>query len=142
MSKEAQAGLILKMYDLRREETMRVARDWFFREFNPATLDDFQAAMFGPHSGHLRMVISYWDMYAALVLHDAIDANLFRDCNGEHIGVFSKIEPILKDVQQAYTPRFAANLEKLIDQTPDGRQQTAAQRERMKAIMEKMAKSK
>ncbi len=142
MSKEAQAGLILKMYDLRREETMRVARDWFFREFNPATLDDFQAAMFGPHSGHLRMVISYWDMYAALVLHDAIDANLFRDCNGEHIGVFSKIEPILKDVQKAYTPRFAANLEKLIDQTPDGRQQTAAQRERMKAIMEKMAKSK
>ena len=48
MSKEAQAGLILKLYDLRREETMRKARDWFFMEFHPATLDDFQAAMYGP----------------------------------------------------------------------------------------------
>jgi hypothetical protein len=142
MSKEAQAGLILKLYDLRREETMRKARDWFFMEFHPATLDDFQAAMYGPHSGHLRMVISYWDMYAALVLHETIDAGLFRDCNGEYIGVFSKIEPILKDIQKAYSPRFAANLERLIDLTPDGRQQSATQRERMKAIREKMPKAK
>ena len=30
-----EAGLILKFYELRREETMRKARDWYFREFNP-----------------------------------------------------------------------------------------------------------
>ncbi len=32
MSKQAEAGLILKLYELRREETMRRARDWYFRE--------------------------------------------------------------------------------------------------------------
>jgi hypothetical protein len=139
MSKQEEAGLILKLYELRREETMRKARDWFFRDFNPQSLADFTAAMFGEHSGHLRMVISYWDMVAALVNHEAIGLSLFHDCNGEHIGVFSKIEPLLKEIRAAYSERFAANLEKLIDATPDGRKLAAAQRERMKAIMAQLA---
>src|SRR5437763_13249590 len=49
MSKEAQAELILKLYDLRREETMRKARDWYFREFNPESFSDIKAALFGEH---------------------------------------------------------------------------------------------
>jgi hypothetical protein len=135
MSKQEEAGLILKLYELRREETMRKARNWYFREFNPQSLDDFKAAMFGEHSGHLRMVISYWDMAAALVNSGAISAELFHDCNGEHVGVFAKIELLMPEIKAAMSPRFAANLEKLIDSIPDGRKLTAAQRERMKAIM-------
>ena len=57
MSKQEEAGLILKLYELRREDTMRKARDWYFREFNPQSMADFNAAMFGEHSGHVRMVI-------------------------------------------------------------------------------------
>ena len=34
MSKYEDANLILKLYDLRREKTMRDARNWFFT-FNP-----------------------------------------------------------------------------------------------------------
>jgi hypothetical protein len=139
MSIQEEAGLILKLYALRREDTMRKARDWFFLEFNPQSVTDFTAAMFGEHSGHLRMVISYWDMAAALVNDGAISLELFHDCNGEHIGVFSKIEPLLKDIRTAYSPRFAANLEKLIDATPDGRKLAAENRERMKAIMAQVA---
>ena len=36
MSKQEEAGLILKLYELRREDTMRKARDWYFREFQSA----------------------------------------------------------------------------------------------------------
>ena len=71
MSKQEEAGLILKLYELRREDTMRKARDWYFREFNPQTMAEFNNAMFGEHSGHLRMVTSYGDMAAALVLMTA-----------------------------------------------------------------------
>ncbi len=46
MSKQAEAELILKLYDLRREDTMRKARDWYFRDFNPTSLADVNAAMF------------------------------------------------------------------------------------------------
>ncbi|HML16979.1 MAG TPA: hypothetical protein VK419_08125, partial [Bryobacteraceae bacterium] len=62
MSKQEEAGLILKLYELRREETMRKARDWFSREFHPQTIEDYNRALFSEHSGHLRMVTSYWDM--------------------------------------------------------------------------------
>jgi len=67
MSKQEEAGLILKLYELRREETMRKARDWYFREFNPQSFADFRAALFSEHDGYLRMVVTYWDMAAALV---------------------------------------------------------------------------
>jgi len=139
MSIQDEAGLILKLYELRREETMRKARDWFFREFNPETVADFSAAMFGEHSGHLRMVLTYWDMAAVLVNRGAISLDLFTDANGEHIGVFAKIEPLLGEIRTAYGPHFAANLEKLIDATPDGRKRTAGNREQMKAMRARMS---
>ena len=139
MSKQEEAGLILKLYELRREETMRKARDWYFREFNPQSMADFTSTMFGEHSGHLRMVITYWDMAAALVNNGAISLELFSDSNGEHIGVFSKIEPLLGEIRAAYGPQFAGNVEKLIDATPDGRKRVAATRERMSAIRAQLA---
>ncbi len=139
MSKQEEAGLILKLYELRREDTMRKARDWYFREFHPQSMADFNAAMFGEQSAYLRMVVTYWDMTAALVNNGAISLQLFNDSNGEHIGVFSKVEPLLGEIRAAYGPQYAANFEKLIDSTPDGRKRVAAAREQMKSIRAQLA---
>ena len=118
---------------------MRKARDWYFREFNPQNMAEFSAAIFGEHSGHVRMVVTYWDMAAALVNRGAISLDLFTNANGEQIGVFAKIEPILGEIRAAFGPQFAANLEKLIDATPNGRARTAGTREQMKAIRAQLA---
>ncbi len=134
MSKQAEAELILKLYELRREDTMRKARDWYFSDFNPESVADVTAAMFSEHSGHLRMVMSYWEMAAAMVNHGAISIDLFTDTNGEHIGVFSKLEPLLTEMRAAYGPQFCTSLEKLIDATPNGRERVAQMRERYKGI--------
>jgi hypothetical protein len=142
MSKQEEAGLILKLYELRREAKMREARDWYFRDFNPESLTDFNNAMFSEHSGYLRMVLTYWDMAAALVNRGAISLEFFNDTNGEHIGTFSKIEPLLGEIRSAYGPQFVANLEKLIDETPEGRQRVATARERMKGIRAEVAAKK
>jgi len=139
MSIQDEAGLILKLYELRREETMRAARNWYFSEFNPQSLADFQSAMFGAHSGHLRMVVTYWDMAAALVNRGAISMELFNDTNGEHIGIFAKIEPLLPEIRHAFGPGYLANLEKLIDATPDGRKRSANSREMIKAMRARMS---
>jgi hypothetical protein len=139
MSKHDEADLILKLYELRREPTMRAARDWYFREFHPQSGDDIRSAVFGEHSAHLRMVTSYWDMAAALVNHGAISIDFFNDTNGEHFGVFAKMEPVLEEARTILGPGVFANLEKLIDATPDGRARTAAIRERMKGIRAEMA---
>jgi hypothetical protein len=138
MSIQEEAGLILKLYELRREETMRQARNWYFAEFNPQSMADFTSAIMGEHSGHLRMVVTYWDMAAVLVNRGAINLDLFTEANGEHIGVFAKIEPLLSDVRQAFGMGWAVNLEKLIDAMPDGRKRAAGMREQMKAIRARM----
>lgn len=140
MSKQEEANLILKLYELRREETMRKARDWYVRDFHPNSFADVNSSMFSEHSGHLRMVLTYWDMAAALVNHGAIDIDLFNDTNGEHIGVFSKIEPFIAEIRAAYGPQFLKSLEKLIDATPNGRERLAMMRERMKVIRAELAK--
>jgi hypothetical protein len=138
MSVQQEADLILKLYELRREPTMRAARDWFFMHFDPQSVADLNAAMFSEHSGHVRMVMSYWEMAAALVNHGAISLDFFNDTNGEHIGVFAKLEPLLGEVRAAYGPTFCASLEKLIDETPGGREKVAGMRERYKAIKAQM----
>jgi hypothetical protein len=139
MSKTEEAGLILKLYELRREETMRKARDWYFREFNPQSMADFSATIFGEHSGHLRMVVTYWDMAAALVNTGAISLDMFTETNGEYIGVYAKLEPLLGEIRAAYGPGWASNIEKLIDASPNGRKQLDAHRERVKSIRAGMA---
>jgi len=134
-----EGSLILKLYELRREETMRKARDWYFREFHPESMADFNAALLGEHSGHLRMVVSYWDMAAGLVKNGAISLQMFNDTNGEHIGTFAKIEPLLTEIRAAFGQQWAANLEQLIDATTDGRKKVAEARERMKSIRAQLA---
>jgi hypothetical protein len=141
MSKQDEAGLILKLYELRREEKMRNARDWYFRDFHPQSFADFNTAMFAENGAYLRMVLSYWEMAAALVKNGAVSLELFSDSNGEHIGVFSKIEPLIGEIRAAYGPQFASSFEKLIDATPDGRKRVAQSREQMKSIRAQMAQS-
>ena len=139
MAKHEEADLILKLYDLRREATMRIARDYVVRDFNPQSMSDITSALMGEHSGHVRMVYSYWEMAAALVNHGAIDISLFNDTNGEQFAVFGKIEPFLDEVRAAFGQQFLVNLEKLVDATPDGRKRVSEGRERMKAFRAQMA---
>ena len=95
MSKHQDADLILKLYDLRREAAMREARNWFFT-FNPTSVQDIIEVLLSEHSGHYRMVISYWEMAAAMVNKGAIDEKLFNETNGEHIFVYAKIAPVIE----------------------------------------------
>ena len=88
MSKQADADFILKLYDLRREPVMREARNWFFT-FNPTSVQDFVDVLMGEHSGHYRMVISYWDMAASMVNQGAIDEELFNASGGEIVFVYA-----------------------------------------------------
>ena len=139
MSKQEDANLILRLYEIRREPVMREARNWFF-SFNPSTPAEYMDAMMGPNSGHLRMVISYWDMAASLVNHGAIDEQMFNDCNGEHLFIFAKIEPVLEDLRQEWNqPDMLKNFETLVRRVPENKEKLAAIRERIKMIQSMMA---
>ena len=129
------ADLLVKLYDLRREATMREARNWYFREFNPSTLEEVMATVGGPHSGHFRMVTSYWDMAASFVINGAINEQMFNDANGEQVGVFAKIEAFLADYRvKTGSANYLANLEKVVMRRPGAKEQLAAFRERIRMI--------
>ena len=144
MGKHEDADLILKLYDLRREPVMREARNWFFG-FNPTSAQDIIDVLLGEHSGHYRMVISYWDMAAALVNNGAIDEQLFNETNGEHIFIYAKIEPVIAEIRALFgAPDFLQNLEKVVKRTPNIDEKIATMRERMKkfaAMSEERAKA-
>lgn len=135
MSKQAEADLILKLYDLRREPVMREARNWF-ATFNPQKPEDFLEVLTSEKSGLYRMVISYWDMACSLVINGAIDAQMFNDANGEHIFVYAKMEPFIPMLrEQMQSPQFLGSLEKVVKALPDSEKRVAAVRERIKKII-------
>jgi hypothetical protein len=139
MGKHEEADLILKLYDLRRETVMREARNWYF-SFNPTNVQDVMETMVGDHSGHLRMVISYWDMACAMVTNGAIDEDLFNQTNGEHVFVYMKIEPVLEDIRKMFdNPDFLKNLETVVKRIPDIEKKLPAMRERMGKFAEMRA---
>jgi len=134
MSKQEDANLILKLYDLRREAVMREARNWFF-SFNPTTVQDFTDVLISEKGAYLRMVVSYWEMAAALVNNGALDEQMFNEANGEHVFVFSKIQPFLAELRRTWRmPLYLEQFEKLVLRIPEIDQRLADMRERMKQL--------
>jgi hypothetical protein len=113
------AQLILKLYDLRREAEMRKARHWFTVEFWPQSADDFLKvanAFPSQENAWMRQVGGYWDMAASLVLHGALNEELFLQpgVSGEMFFIFAKIHPFLKEIREKMNnPDAFANIEKI-----------------------------
>jgi hypothetical protein len=122
MAKQAtahDANLILKLYDLRREAEMRKARNWYMIEFWPQSADDILKvanAFPSQENAWMRQVGGYWDMVAALVLHGALNEDLFLQPGicGEMFFIFAKVHPFLKEVREKMNnPEIFVNIEKV-----------------------------
>jgi len=132
MSKQEDANLILKLYDLRREPVMREARNWFFT-FNPTSIQDFFDVLLGEHSGHYRMVVSYWDMAASMVNQGAIDEELFNASGGELVFVYAKIAKFIPELREVFgSQELFQNMDTLVRRMPNIDERIAKMNERMK----------
>src|SRR6185437_10451463 len=110
------AGLLLNLYELRTEPTLRAARAWFAFEFHPQSAKDVLAAWLGPghESAPYRMVTTYWDMAASLVVQGAIPPEMFNTANTEHFAFFVKLRPCLAEVRTTTGyPDYLENLERV-----------------------------
>ncbi len=137
MSKVESADLILKLYELRREATMREARNWILSFFPESAADVMQAMIDPQTSAHYRMVVTYWDMAASFVNHGAIDEEMFADAHNEHLVVFSKIEPYLIEIREVMANQnYLKNLETLAMKMPDAKAELGKRREMMKRWMQ------
>jgi len=113
----ADAEIILKLYQLRTETVLREARAWMTGEFWPDTAEEFFAVAFNPsdpHNAWFRQVITYWEMAAAMVLHGAVSAELFVDCNAEGFFLLAKFAHILEDIR-VKNPMFMMKTSEMVN---------------------------
>jgi hypothetical protein len=113
----ADAQIIIGLYQLRTEAVLRQARAWITGEFWPATAEEFFAVAANPtdpHNAWLRQVLTYWEMAAAMVLHGAVSAELFVDCNAEGFFLLAKFAPILDDIREK-NPGFLSKTAELVN---------------------------
>lgn len=121
------AEIILKLYDLRREAELRKARNWFTVDFWPESADELikvASAFPSQENAWIRQVGGYWDMAAALVLHGALNEELFLQpgCSGEMFFIFGKIYPFLKEFREkTNSPEAFSNVERVVTGSKIGR---------------------
>ena len=91
------ANLILRLYELRREEKLRKGREWFSANFHAASQEEMQkvAPPGSQENAYFRMVVSYWEMVAALVTSGVLNQDLFFQTNGELLFVWERVRELL-----------------------------------------------
>jgi hypothetical protein len=132
----ADAGIILKLYELRTEAVMREARAWVVGQFWPRTADEYLAVAENPadpHSAWLRQVLSYWEMAAALVLHGTVSAELFVDCSAEGFFLLAKFGPLLEAIREK-NPMFLTKYSELVSRFATATQRYEAIQKRVEAM--------
>ncbi|MBX3290575.1 MAG: hypothetical protein KF855_14765 [Acidobacteria bacterium] len=128
MSKSGDALAILKLYELRRDSKMRAARQWYTNVFDPQSAQDLIALFASGEraSAYYRMVTSYWDTAAALVLNGGIDKKMFLDANTEHVLIYAKIADFLPEFRELTRESdYLINLEYLVRSLPDAEEKIA-----------------
>lgn len=107
-------NLILRLYEMRREDKMRTARDWFAANCKVASLEELMklAPPGSSMNAYYRQVTSYWEMVASFIQSGVLNEELFFESGRELLFVYARIAPFLPDVRQAYgDPGAHANLE-------------------------------
>jgi len=96
------AALILRLYDLRREEKLRAARKWFGSM--PALISREEFLKVCPpgsdENAFFRMVTTYWEMAASFVVCGILNRELFyRANNMELLLVWEKVRRALPEMR-------------------------------------------
>jgi len=124
MATAADAELILRLYELRREEVLRKARRFLVFEFNPKTLEELRAVSRDTKSefnSYWRQAMTFWEMSASLVLRGALDADLFLDSNLEGILIYAKFHHWHAETEKQSGNPFMGQTAALIAKFPEAR---------------------
>jgi hypothetical protein len=117
----ADAEVVIKLYDLRREAVMRTSRDTIVR-WQPKSFDDVVAVTdWGhEHNAAFRQVSSYFEMAFGLARHGAVDKELLVEWCGEGLLLFAKIHPFLAEFRERVSPTAFQNSEWVTQNTEAG----------------------
>jgi hypothetical protein len=107
-------NLILRLYDMRREEKLRTARAWFSANFKVKTLagyDELCPKGTEPNA-YARQVMTYWEMVASFITSGVLNQELFFQSGRELLFVWTRVQPFLEELRTVYKdPNSYKNLE-------------------------------
>src|SRR5215471_19614504 len=124
----ADAEIVMRLFEFRRDETMRKARNYVTFEFSPRTNEELLSVLgaFGtPEQTYWRMVSSYWEQAASLVNRGAVHAGLFDDWANELYFLYAKYKEFLPAVRANMNPTAWQNIEKLANRSAETRERVA-----------------
>ncbi|HJU88033.1 MAG TPA: hypothetical protein VJ672_01490 [Gemmatimonadaceae bacterium] len=127
------ADLLLKLYDLRREDVMRASRNSIREQYWPKTADEALAVTKPSHplNAAYRQVGTYWEMAYGMARHGIIHADYMVEFCGEGLLLFAKIEPYLAEIRKTQ-PRAFVNAEWVATTTDMGKRIMESMRKRVK----------
>jgi hypothetical protein len=107
-------NLVLRLYEMRREERLREARRWFAASFKVKTFDDL-TKLCPPGSdanASYRMVSTYWEMVASFLTSGVLNAELFYQSGRELLFTWERLRDIVPAIREGNKhPRELKNLE-------------------------------
>ncbi len=114
---QADAELLLRLYEIRRESELRRARQWFLTEFTAQDWTEIKLRYL-THSDedrHFRMTTSYWEMVATLVNRGVLHADLFFDHTGEDIVAWERCKPWIAAARADIRPSYLCQFERMVE---------------------------
>jgi hypothetical protein len=94
-------NLILRLYELRREDKLRQARDWFSKSFKVKNMDEFNKLCPPSYdtNAYYRMVLSYWEMAASFVTSGVLNEELFFQSGMELLFCWERVRDIVPEAR-------------------------------------------
>jgi hypothetical protein len=121
MATAADAELMLRLYELRQEETLRKARRFLVFEFNPKTVEELRVVSRdtkSEYNPYWRQAMSFWEMAASMVLRGALDSDLFLDSSVEGILIYAKFHHFHAETEKQSGNPFMGQTAALIAKYP------------------------
>jgi len=113
----ADAELLLRLYEMRREPELRRARQWFLTDFQPTGWMEIKLRYLS-HSDEdrrFRMTTSYWEMVGTLVNRGVLHAELFFDHTGEDIVTWERCKAWVAEARADIRPTYLYQFERLVE---------------------------
>ncbi len=139
----ADVDIILRLYQIRSEPTMREARKFIIFDFWPSSFEELGRlfAGGGREFAYFRQVTSYWDMAMSFVARGALDPLLFLDNCNEMIFAYAKYKQFLPQLRENVNPQFWKRVEDFLTGSPEAQQKVTAITKNVERVREQRMKA-
>jgi hypothetical protein len=125
----ADADLLLRLYEMRRDPELRRARQWFLTDFKPSGWMEIKLRYLthSEEDRHFRMTTSYWEMVATLVNRGVLHPELFFDHTGEDIVTWDRCKGWIAEARADIRPTYLYQFERMVKAHQEFRARTIAE---------------